>query len=122
MVKPVVLAIVSLAILVLVFGAMLPSRMQVERTTEIIAMPDQVFDHVNDLRAWEAWSPWYRMDPEADYVFRALFWRRGVVGLGRQGNSQGTTGYSHQRSTAEDPDCVRFRIRRCCGFEMDLQT
>ena len=69
MIKRVVLAIVSLAILVLVFGAMLPSQMHVERTTEIIAMPDQVFDHVNDLRAWEAWSPWYRMDPEAHYVY-----------------------------------------------------
>jgi len=31
----------------------------------MLAAPSTVFDQVNDLHKWEAWSPWAKMDPNA---------------------------------------------------------
>lgn len=36
---------------------------RVERSTTIAAPPEAIFPHINDFRAWAAWSPYERMDP-----------------------------------------------------------
>lgn len=57
----------GLAVLVagfLVVVAMQPSHYDVVRSTTIAASPPTVFGHVNNLRRWEAWSPWTRKAPE----------------------------------------------------------
>jgi hypothetical protein len=41
----------------------------VERTTAIAALVDAVFEHVNDLHKWDAWSPWAKLDPDAKVAF-----------------------------------------------------
>jgi hypothetical protein len=43
-----------------------PSTFSVERSAQIAAPPAAVFPHVNDLRAWDAWSPWAKLDPHAE--------------------------------------------------------
>jgi len=35
----------------------------VERSATIAAPPERVFNKVQDFHAWEAWSPWAKMDP-----------------------------------------------------------
>lgn len=39
-----------------------PSAIRTERSTVINAQPEVVFDLVNDLQVWEAWSPWQGKD------------------------------------------------------------
>ena len=58
-------ALVLLAVLVLVMGigAFLPKDFRVERSIEIGASPELVFDQVSSLRKWDAWSPWIARDP-----------------------------------------------------------
>ena len=61
-----------LAVLVLVFvagGMMLPREVTVARTTQIDAPADQVFPHVNNLQATEAWSPWLGRDPKTKITY-----------------------------------------------------
>ena len=36
---------------------------EVQRTITINAEPAQVYDRIVDLRKWQSWSPWERMDP-----------------------------------------------------------
>ena len=36
---------------------------------KVTASPAAVFPHVNDLRNWQAWSPWAKLDPNAKNTF-----------------------------------------------------
>ncbi len=61
---PIILSLIAAAIVILlVVIAMQPATFQVERATEIPAPPSAVFPQVNNLRQWEAWSPWAKKDP-----------------------------------------------------------
>ena len=42
-----------------------PSTFSVERGTIMAAPPERVFAQVNDLKAWDGWSPWSKLDPHA---------------------------------------------------------
>jgi len=43
--------------------AIQPSKYKVERSATIAAPAAAVFDQVNELKKWEAWSPWEKVDP-----------------------------------------------------------
>lgn len=58
----VVASIAVLAMVVLI--AMQPSEYEFERTTTIDAPPSDVFEHIDDLRRWDDWSPWADDDPD----------------------------------------------------------
>ncbi|MEM9146189.1 MAG: SRPBCC family protein [Pseudomonadota bacterium] len=47
----------------------MPSEIAVSRSTLIERPPADVFPHVNDLRAFQAWSPWAELDPDAMITF-----------------------------------------------------
>lgn len=64
--------LVALAVLVALFfavGLLLPSKYGTERSVEIEAPPEEVFDHVNNLQANQAWSPWAAMDPSLKVTY-----------------------------------------------------
>jgi uncharacterized protein YndB with AHSA1/START domain len=42
---------------------LLPTQLKVSRSITVHAPTDRVFHQVNDLRNWENWLPWKRMDP-----------------------------------------------------------
>jgi hypothetical protein len=56
-----------LAVIVLAIGAgfLLPSQVHVERDILINANPKEVFALIDDFNAWDGWSPWATMDPNA---------------------------------------------------------
>jgi len=33
------------------------------------AYPEEVFAYLEDLEAFNRWSPWFARDPDADYIF-----------------------------------------------------
>ena len=49
----------------LVVAARQPADFCVTRSGTISAPPAEVFDQVNDLQKWQAWSPWAKLDPLA---------------------------------------------------------
>ena len=61
--KIAVLIIIALSVLVFGIGAFLSKDFRVERSIEIAAAPEVVFDEVNSLKNWGAWSPWLVRDP-----------------------------------------------------------
>ena len=66
---PILLALAFIAIIFFVVIAGRPDEFVVSRSTIISAPPEKVFPHVNDLHAWEAWSPWAKMDPNAKNAY-----------------------------------------------------
>jgi len=67
--KLTVLVLLAVVVLVLGIGAFLPKDFRVERSIEIDAAADVVFDQVNSLRKWDAWSPWIARDPSIENSF-----------------------------------------------------
>jgi uncharacterized protein YndB with AHSA1/START domain len=61
------LAVLAVAVVVVAF--MLPRVVTVERGTVIAAPPEKVFVHVNSLRRFNEWSPWYERDPAMEQSF-----------------------------------------------------
>jgi len=63
----VVLLVIILAFVVVV--ALQPADFQVSRTINISAPAPTVFELVNDFHKWENWSPWAKLDPNAQNSF-----------------------------------------------------
>lgn len=53
----------------ILFSFLLPGEVHISRSITIDAPIDRVFEQVNDLRNWEKWSPWKRMDPMMEMTF-----------------------------------------------------
>jgi hypothetical protein len=73
MVKKILLT-VAVVLIVVVGGflglvAMQPSTFHIERSITMAAPPEKVFEQINDLRKWDAWSPWAKLDPSAKYAY-----------------------------------------------------
>ncbi|HET7896026.1 MAG TPA: SRPBCC family protein [Flavisolibacter sp.] len=66
---PVVLALMFVAILMIVVVAGRSDEFVVSRATKISASAEKVFAYVNDLRKWDDWSPWAKLDPNCKVVF-----------------------------------------------------
>ena len=68
---PTILIILAVAIAgLLALIASRPSQYRVERSATISTPPDVVFAQVNELRKWEAWSPWAKKDPNAKMTYQ----------------------------------------------------
>jgi hypothetical protein len=54
----------------LTVAAMQPDEFSVTRSETFNAAPEALFPHINNLKAWDAWSPWAKMDPKAKTEFK----------------------------------------------------
>lgn len=66
---PILLALAVVVILLIVFITGQPDEFTLKREAKISAPREKIFPHINDLRAWEAWSPWAKLDPNAKNSF-----------------------------------------------------
>ena len=66
---PILLALALIIFLLSVVIAGRPDEFVVARATRVSAPPERVFPHVNELRKWEDWSPWAKIDPDAKNTF-----------------------------------------------------
>lgn len=69
MVFKILLILLALIALFLVVAAYQPSEFRITRGGTIAAPPPVVFGHVNDLRKWEKWSPWAKLDPSMKQTY-----------------------------------------------------
>lgn len=56
-------ALAVLVVAVLIYAATKPDVFRVQRAASIKAPPEKIAAVLGDFRAWEAWSPWEKMDP-----------------------------------------------------------
>ena len=67
--KTALVMLMILVVLAIVVGALLPSKVHVERSTVIKAPAATVFALVNGFALFNSWSPWFEKDPEARYSY-----------------------------------------------------
>lgn len=67
--KKILGGVIALVILALAVGLLLPSKTHIERSSGIHAPPSTVFAYLNDFRKFNLWSPWAKLDPNAQYIF-----------------------------------------------------
>ena len=60
--------IAALLVIIIGLGFVLPDRVEVEREIVINAPQEEVFALVSDFGAWDQWSPWANIDPDAQYT------------------------------------------------------
>jgi len=63
--KIILIALAAIVVLLVIIIASRPADFRITRTGRMMAPVGVVFENVNDLHNWEAWSPWARMDPNA---------------------------------------------------------
>jgi Polyketide cyclase / dehydrase and lipid transport len=64
--------LIALAVIVAVFVvvvALQPAEFRVARSATMSAPAPVVFAQVNELRKWEAWNPWQKIDPAMKLTF-----------------------------------------------------
>jgi hypothetical protein len=66
---PIFLAAAFIALLLFIAVAGQPDDFVVSRRTKMTAPPAQIFSRVNELRNWEAWNPWGKIDPNCQWTY-----------------------------------------------------
>jgi hypothetical protein len=97
MLPTILIAIAAVVVLFAIFVSTRPSDFRVSRTGRISAPQDVVFENVNDLHKWEAWSPWAKMDPNAKSTYAGP-----VAGPGSSMEWNGNNKVGAGRMTIED--------------------
>lgn len=69
MLKKILIGVAVLVVVFVVVVALQPDEFRVARSTVISAPPAVVFAKVNDLRTWQQFSPWAKLDPNAKATF-----------------------------------------------------
>lgn len=83
--------LLTLLVLLVLIGLLLPSSAEVERSIVIDALPAKIFPHLNGMREFHAWSPWSTIDPDTQYSFTGpeqgvgsrMTWQSGDAQVGR---------------------------------------
>lgn len=108
MLKKILLAVAVIIAAFIVVVALQPADFRIARSAVIDAPPPAVFQHVNNLRKWEDWSPWAKLDPAARSTFEGPEAGRGAI-FKWSGNSE--VGEGTMTVTDSKPaELVRLRL------------
>jgi carbon monoxide dehydrogenase subunit G len=69
MLKKILIALVVVVLAVVGLAMTQPDTFQVQRSITIKAPPEKVIGYLNDFHAWQAWSPWEKLDPNMQRSF-----------------------------------------------------
>lgn len=99
-----VLALAAFAVIV----ALQPSQYVVFRTAIVGAPPPVVFQQVDNMRNWDGWSPWAKLDPAAKVTFEGPPAGKGSVftWTGNEKVGEGRMTVMESRSA----ELVRFKV------------
>ena len=105
---PILLALAIVVILLIVFVAGQPDEFKLSRSAIISAPPEKIFPHVNELKKWDAWSPWAKLDPHAKNTFEGPA-AGGGAAMAWSGNKK--VGEGRMTITASHPhQLIGFRL------------
>ncbi|MEO1137538.1 MAG: SRPBCC family protein [Pseudomonadota bacterium] len=69
MLKKVLGGIAIFLIAIVALGFVLPDKAHIEREIVINAPQEEVFTLISDFGEWDRWSPWAKLDPDAEYSY-----------------------------------------------------
>jgi hypothetical protein len=101
-------ALAAIVVVLVVVIALQPSDFRVTRSALMAAPAATIFPHVNELRKWDGWSPWLKLDPNARNSFEGPASGRGAA-MSWVGNSQVGEG-KMTITESRPPEAVQFRL------------
>jgi len=63
MIVPVLAVLAGSVTALVAYAASRPDEFRIQRRARIAAPPRDIVPHLDDFRAWAAWSPWEKIDP-----------------------------------------------------------
>jgi len=72
MFKKIVIGLVVLVAIVLIVASMQPAEFKVSRSLSIDAPAAKIFNNINDVKLYQAWSPFAKMDPNMTMTYSAM--------------------------------------------------
>ncbi|MFZ0827947.1 MAG: SRPBCC family protein [Verrucomicrobiia bacterium] len=103
--------LVALLVIVVVFVMMVflqPAEFKVSRSANFSVPPEIVFAQVNNLRKWEAWSPWAKLDLNAKNTYTGP---AAGVGAAFAWSGNNKVGEGRMTITESSPyELVRFQL------------
>ena len=82
---PILIALASMAALLLLVAKFKSDDFRVSRSMTMAALASKAFEQVNDLHCMNAWNPFLKLDPTAKVTYEGAssgvgaVWTRGVV-------------------------------------------
>ncbi len=120
MLKKILIGLAVLLVVFLVVVATRPSEFRVQRSATMNASAPTVFAQVNELKKWEAWSPWAKMDPSMKQSYEGPAAGNGAV-YKWDGNNQVGAG-KITISESQPSEMVRFKLDFLRPFESTCTT
>jgi hypothetical protein len=108
MLKKILIGLVLVVGGVLVFAATRPDTYHVERTAKIDAPATVVFSQLEDFKAWAAWSPWDKLDPQMKKTYEGP-----PVGVGSTYSWQGNDKVGKGKMSivgSQPPTEIKYRL------------
>jgi len=115
MLNSILIGLAVLAVLVvvfLIFVALRPTSFFIARSTAIEAPPEAVFAQVNDLRKWQAWSPYDQRDPAMQRTYTGSSEGVGASYAWNGNNEVGEGRSTITESRANDLIVIRLEFKR----------
>lgn len=98
---------VVLLVLIVVIATR-PDDCRVSRSITIAASPAVVFPHVNQMKNWEAWSPWAKLDPNMKQTYEGP---ASGVGASYTWSGDNQVGEGRNTITESTPnELIRFKL------------
>jgi len=107
-------AIAVLVAAVLIYATTRPDTFRIQRSASIKAPPEKISAVLGDFRAWQAWSPWEKMDPAMKRSFSGAPNGKGAA-YAWEGNSK--VGQGHMEITDATPARVALDLDFIKPFE-----
>jgi uncharacterized protein YndB with AHSA1/START domain len=126
MLKTILLIVAAAIAALLIYAATKPDNFRLQRSTTIAAPPDKVFALINDLRQFNTWNPFAKMEPSAVITYDATSagvggaysWKGDKTGEGRM---QITESVPAQRVSAKLDFVKPFEAHNTVDFTVQPQ-
>lgn len=108
MLKKILIGLAAVIAVFVVVVALQPAHFTYTRSATIAAAPSAIFPHVNDVKKWEAWSPWAKLDPNMKMSYKGPSAGVGAVSAWAGNSDVGEGSMTVTESRANE--LVRFRL------------
>ena len=126
MLKTILLVAAAAIAVLLIYAAFKPDTFRLSRSANIAAPPDKVFALINDLRRFNEWNPFAKLDPQNGITYDTLtvgvggayIWRGEKSGAGRMQIVESVPG---QRVSAKLEFTKPFEAHNLVDFTLQAQ-
>ena len=108
MLKKILAVIPVIVVVFVIIVALQPAEFRVARTATVTAPAEVVFAQVNELKKWDSWSPWVKLDPAMKQTYEGPASGTGAISRWA-GNNQ--VGEGSMTITESRPnELIRFNL------------